>query len=139
MLLFILAVCALTIRYGDRFRRFLASLAAIFVVASTASWLRSDYEEYVKLRDALNSSRYEVVEGIVEDFVPGRQDGHGREHFRVGAHEYAYSNSETTAGYRRIGPEGGAIRAGMRVRIYDVGGAIAHLEIQRDEPSRPAT
>jgi len=136
---FILAVCAVIVRYGDRFRRLVASLGAIFLAASTASFVRDQHKDYVRLRDALNAGRYQVVEGTIEDFVAGRRDGHGRESFRVGSHQYAYSNSEIAPGYRRIEPEGGSIRLGMRVRIYDVGGAIAHLEVQRVETSRPAT
>jgi len=45
-------------------------------------------------------------------------------------YEYRYSTYEGAPGYRRTQARGGLVRNGIRVRIADVEGLIARLEIQ---------
>ncbi len=84
-----------------------------------------------QLADALRKGEYEIVEGEVVDFVPMPYDGGARESFVVGGHRYDYSDWEATAGFNNTQSHGGPIRQGVRVRIADVGGEIARLEIAR--------
>jgi hypothetical protein len=72
-----------------------------------------------------------VVEGVVHDFVPMPFDGHPHESFEVAGHSYEYSDFEVTQGFNNTQSHGGPMRDGLRVRIADVGGRIARLEIAR--------
>ena len=83
------------------------------------------------MRDALRRGLYVRVEGTVEDFRPDVGD-HG-ESFYVGKHYFDYAASYPTSAYNRTGPHGGLVREGMHVRIADVAGKIARLEILCDD------
>jgi hypothetical protein len=89
-----------------------------------------------RLVDAVAAGHYELVEGRVEDFVPGDPGGHHDEQWTVASggrwYSYSYRRSYYEPGFRD-GP--GLIRAGQRVRLMDVDGQIARLEIARPEPS----
>lgn len=87
------------------------------------------YYEYRSMINALDHGRYEVVEGIVERFVPMPKEGHVNERFVVGGRRYSYSDYEVTAGFNNTSSHGGPIREGLRVRVVDVDGKIARLEI----------
>src|SRR4051812_7475233 len=94
----------------------------------------------MRVRYRLNHRAYVVVEGIVSDFVPG--GGHDEElwHVRSGDedHRYHYKASVVTAGYRQTQSQGGAIRNGVRVRVADIDGLIAQLEVAtNDLPASP--
>ena len=47
------------------------------------------------------------------------------------AHWYRYDRSPLAVGYRRSAPGTGGLRDGARVRIADIGGRIARLEVER--------
>ena len=83
------------------------------------------------LAAALASGRYDVGEGIVHDYQPMPRNRTGvHESFAVGAHEYRVSNyDESTGGFNRTALNGSPIRDGARVRIADIGGVIARLEL----------
>jgi hypothetical protein len=86
------------------------------------------------MREAIRDGRYRIVEGTVTDFVPADAGDHHPEHFAVltpgGRVEYFYSESTVTQGFNQSQNHGGPIRDGLRVRIADVGGKIARLEIE---------
>jgi hypothetical protein len=83
------------------------------------------------LRDRLASGEYERVESRVENFVPGDGGGHREESWTVvsggRAYRYRYVHSKTQPGFHA---SAGPVRAGARVRIADVGGYIARLEVE---------
>jgi len=87
------------------------------------------FYQYGRLKDALQSGRYEVVEGVVTHFVPMPPEGHASEHFEVDGHHYSYSDYGIQPGFNNTSSHGGPIREGLRVRIADVDGSIARLEI----------
>ena len=80
---------------------------------------------------ALETGRYERVAGRIENFVPGDRGGHKEESFTVTSggrvYTYAYTYSVLVPGFHR---SAGPIGAGMEVRIADVDGYIARLEIK---------
>lgn len=126
-LLFI-AAGLLWVRFGNRPReRVLGALFALVSLLSFGGVYESEHGEYSRIVHALNSGRYELVEEFVQEFVPG--EPHRPETFRVGAHRYEYSPFEESAGYRRTMPEGGVIRPGLQLRIFDVDGVIGRLEV----------
>lgn len=100
-----------------------------FATVWTISAFWSTYADYLRLRRALDTGAYEVVEGAVTDLVPMPKAGHALEHFVVDGHRFAYSDFVVTAGFNTTTAYGGPIREGLRVRIADVGGEIARLEI----------
>ncbi len=81
-----------------------------------------------------------TVEGVVEQFELG--NGHVAERWVVVsqgvAHTYVYNPFKMTPGFDRIQRDGGPIHSGLRVRITDVGGHIARLEVENDSPRAPS-
>lgn len=94
---------------------------------TTSFW--STFSDYYKLKQALQTGKFEVVEGTIIDFVPMPWAGHAQEHFKVKEHYYEYSNFNVIAGFNKTQAYGGPLRGGLQVRIADVGGQIARLEI----------
>jgi hypothetical protein len=88
---------------------------------------RDLYAEYTSLTAALQSQSYAVVEGFVTDFIPAGPGGHPSESWAVAGHHYEISSAVITSGFGQPG----VVAAGQRVRIADVNGSIARLEIAR--------
>lgn len=113
---------------------FACTITVIGTLATVGSTLRVRYR--------LNHGDYTVVEGVVSDFVPGDWTGHRHELWRVrsGDQDYwfTYSRSIITPGFRQTQEEGGPIHNGVRVRIADMDGLIARLEVATsDLPATP--
>jgi hypothetical protein len=89
------------------------------------------WSDYSELRDALRTGRYALVEGVVTDFVPMPKEGHAYERFSVNGCTYRYSDFVVTGAFNNTSSHGGPVREGLRVRIADVRGKIARLEIAR--------
>ncbi len=94
------------------------------------------YAQHAQLRRALSGNRvYVIFEGIVHDRPSGGSlDPTGPswvvESGEV-AHWYRYDRSPLSVGYRRSAPGTGGLTNGARVRIVDVGGRIARVEVER--------
>jgi hypothetical protein len=115
-------------------RRHLRMLGAAIVAVSTmgTATSRAEMHDNDELRRRLASGEYVRVEGRVTGYVPGDQGGHDDEEWTVESggrrYRYAFRASEVGPGYRRtLGP----VRLGSRVRIADVDGQIARLELWR--------
>jgi len=109
-----------------------------FFWTTTSFW--ATYSDYYTLKKALLNGKYEVVEGTVTDFVPMPSGGHAMEHFNVNGHHYEYSNFNVIAGFNQTQAHGGPLHGGMNVRIADVDGQIARLEIaDSDGPGNDAS
>jgi hypothetical protein len=89
------------------------------------------YRDYRELTRRLRTGEYQVVEGRVEEFDPMPWEGHKNESFVVDGHRYSYSDYDASPGFNSTSSHGGPIREGLRVRIADVDGVIARLEIAR--------
>ena len=101
--------------------------AALFVVAGTAL-------PYVGLRLLLARGQYRLVEGVVRDFVPGDAGDHRAESWTLessaGSFHYSYNPAIIgEGGYDQTAAHGGQVREGKHVRVLDVNGRIARLEI----------
>jgi hypothetical protein len=88
-----------------------------------------ELREYRTFVTRLSAGEYTIVEGVVSDFTPQRADGHPPESFRVDSHHYQYSPYELAPGYHTVQVKGGVIKSGLRVRIADIDGHIARLEV----------
>ena len=84
-----------------------------------------------RLRRALASGSYTVVEGYVQHFVPGDAAGHRDETWSVYSsgitYHYRYRWSVRASGFHQ---SAGPVRRGLYVRIADVQGDIARLEVR---------
>jgi|SRR5688500_9940794 len=93
------------------------------------------YVQHARLRDALREGRYTRVEGIVHDRPTGGAADQAGPSWVVEsgdvAHWHRYDRSPLSVGYQRSGPGTGGIANGARVRIADVGGRIARVEVER--------
>lgn len=92
--------------------------------------LVAGFSQYRALRGALECGDYRAVEGVVTHFVPAKEWGDW-ESFNVGNDRYQYSDSYIVPGYHRTILKGGVLRDGLHIRIADVDGEIARLEVRR--------
>jgi hypothetical protein len=87
----------------------------------------------IGLRIALADGHYQVHEGIVANFVPGDSGDHRSESWSLDtgteSFSYSYSPSILEPGYNLTAAHGGQIANGLRVRVWNVGGNIARLEV----------
>ena len=86
--------------------------------------------DYINVCGSLRGGEAFVVEGRVHSFRL-EHDKAQSESFIVSARRYEYSPSRIQAGFNTTVAVGGPIRDGLQVRIHDVGGQIARLEIQQ--------
>lgn len=100
---------------------------ACVLLALVSAVMLYDY----RMARALRSGRFTLVEGVVANFQPS--NGHVEESWEVESkgqvHRFHYLDDNITPGFRKTQYNGGPIRAGLRVRIADVDGHIARLEI----------
>jgi hypothetical protein len=132
-----LAMVAVLMRFGPRSRVnqsllfkgvFVGFAISLTIVIAVMTWT-----SYYAFRGSLEHGNYRVVEGTVAEFDPQKPMIKRPESFIV------VSPAETT-GYsysRWIGTQGlnnshGHIGNGVRVRIADVGGRIARLEVAKE-------
>ena len=123
-------------------RRGITSAAARTVVTSAiifgVSWSLlvggGLYAQHGQLRSALDEKSFVSVEGVVYDSPQGgAKDVNGKSwvvESGTTAHWYRYDGSPLAVGYCRSAPGTGGLRDGARVRIADVGGRIARLEVE---------
>lgn len=103
----------------------------VLLVLLAAGSVANEYLGARRLRSRLASGKYERVEGQVTHFVRGDRGGHRDESWTVVSrgkeYRYRYSHSKGGPGFRA---SAGPVRGGARVRIADVDGHIARLEIE---------
>ena len=92
------------------------------------------YYDYRQLRGALEAGHFQVVEGVVTNFRPVPPGLKGTECFEVSEHRYCYSDDIIIAGFNNKQSRGGPIKDGLHVRIADVRGQIARLEVALPSP-----
>ena len=139
-----LAVAAFGVGLGAYFRRrrvqstvaqTVVTSAIIFGVSWTLLVGGGLYAQHGQLTRALSEGSFVRVEGIVHDKPPGGATDVDGPSWVVEAgstaHWYRYDRSPLTVGYRRSAPGSGGLRDGARVRIADIGGRIARMEVER--------
>jgi ABC-type nickel/cobalt efflux system permease component RcnA len=88
--------------------------------------------EFRHVRRASTSSSIRIREGVVREFRPGDLGGHLDEQWvlvnRTERHAYRYRESVVTPGYRKPRPNGGFIREGLRVRVWDLDGNLMRID-----------
>src|SRR5215204_3432702 len=109
--------------------------AIIFGVSWTLLVGGGLYAQHGQLQRALREGTFVRVEGIVYDRPPGGAEDAEGPSWVVDAggtaHWYRYDRSPLAVGYRRSAPGTGGLRNGARVRIADIGGRIARLEVEQ--------
>lgn len=83
----------------------------------------------------LSAGRFEVVEGTVSNYQAGESWSHRPESWEVaassGVHKYDSIRSQVWSGFRWAAFRGERLRSGSRVRITEVRGRIARIEVAR--------
>jgi hypothetical protein len=111
-----------------------AAIVAVVAIAVLAGGglTAGRYFQVKGLQDHLSSGDYVVVEGRVENFVRGDKGGHKDERWSVRSggrlYTYQYKWSMVVPGFHR---SAGPMREGLHVRLADVDGYIARLEIRQ--------
>jgi hypothetical protein len=122
---------------GYRAPGFFGSPATVACLATVVLFLVGvltvvGYSERNWLRNRLRNGEYTQVEGHVQDFIPGDRQGHREESWSVRSkgetYTYRYRTPDQVPGFHQ---SAGPIREGQRVRIADVDGYIARLEIEK--------
>lgn len=139
-----LAVAAAGVGFGAYLRRCGVASQSMRTIATSAvifgaSWALfvggGLYAQHSQLRSALREGSFVPVEGLVHDRPSGAAtDANGASWVVESgetAHWYRYDRSLLSVGYRRAAPATGGIRDGSRVRVADIGGRIARLEVMR--------
>lgn len=112
-----------------RRERSIASLGVFVLSAAALAWVSETqsitYAEYRSLADALKQHRYTAVVGKVTEYHPRGFTPHAFENWMVAGHYHIMITSTVTAGFNTPG----IVHSGDSVRIVDVNGTIARLEI----------
>lgn len=122
-------------RIASTFASTAVTSAIIFGVSWTLLVGGGLYAQHGQLRRALEQGSFVRVEGLMYDSPPGAaKDAKGPSWVVESgntAHWYRYDRSPLTVGYRRAAPDTDGIPDGSRVRIADIGGRIAKIEVER--------
>ena len=136
--LVLLAVFGIQLRRSMRERepigkRWLFYAGVLFMALWVVFAFSSTYAAYTGLRDRLVSGQYTLVEGVVQDFRAGDAIAHEPETWSVQSggrtYHYRYNPAVLEPGYRSFSGKHGPISSGKHVRIADVQGHIARLEV----------
>src|SRR5262245_21536651 len=76
--------------------RWVCLLFSIFWTVTSFSAIASQQKQAA---DALQGARFDVVEGVIENFVPMPYEGHKRESFDVAGRHFSYSDYIITPGF----------------------------------------
>lgn len=128
--LFVVGLLALIVSREGRGR--LVLTVEVLIVVLGLSLVAGPLVTKWKFRQFIKASQaghYDVVEGIVTNFRPMPESGHGQESFDVDGRHFAYSDFVDNPGFHQTRSKGGPIQSGLRVRIYCWGNCIARLEI----------
>jgi hypothetical protein len=110
-------------------RIFFGSTVLIFGLFSTVVTATASSRDYRMVTSALESGRYDVVEGPVTDFVPVPPGRNSYESFVVRGQKFSYSDYNITSGFHNTALHGGPIHPGLYVRVSYIGNLIIRLEI----------
>lgn len=109
-------------------------------VSTAFSSFRNTHARYNKMCRALHENTYSQVDGEVLRFTPAVPSrGSLLESFSVGSRRYSYDPSGSSTGYHVGQAHGSPIQDGIHVRIADVDGEIARLELGDSETTRLPT
>jgi hypothetical protein len=116
---------------ASRWRRVLPYIYTCLAIAWTGVAFAVTYGDYRDTVKRLGDGRYTTVEGPVTAFKPMPREGHADESFAVHGRLYRYSDYRVSACFNNTQSHGGPIRQGLVVRIADINGCIARLEVCR--------
>jgi hypothetical protein len=122
---------------SELFPRWVVPVSLAGAISGSAIFIPRTYPPHATMRDALRIGDFHSVEGTVREVKDGDPgmlriaSGDGRQY------EFHYSEHRITPGYR---PRHSLVRVGARVRVAEVDGHIARLEVARDTVAlAPAT
>lgn len=126
-----LAVVAVGRRLRGRLARLTTMVAGLVVAAWAITWTTLVYRENVaanaEVRRALETGAYTTVEGQVTNYTREPRGGRRPERWTVAGHTYELSSFRLP----RTPLRPGIVKEGMWVRIAEVNGQIARLEIRK--------
>ena len=125
---------------GESFRkdvlveRFLSMIGLIITFSIFLIFIVVNVIDYSFIKKSYHNNDYSVVEGVIENFIPMKIDGHSQESFIVNEIEFSYNRSNPTYGYHLPKIDGGHITSnGQYVRIsyitYNNQNIIIKLEL----------
>jgi hypothetical protein len=112
-----------------RFRQVFSWIFLLCGIVVTIFVLAGTYLQYTSALNDYKKGNYNIVDGIVTDFVPMPYTGHSYECFTVNTRRFCYADPMGTPGFNNTRSHGGPIRPGLHVRVSYVGNVILKLEI----------
>lgn len=104
-------------------------LASVALVGVTGYQLRAYFAEETSLVHVLNTGQARIVEGEITDYTPQAWTGRPLESFRVGGERFSFDGFGATPAYHKRVRNGGPLREGMRVRLFEFRGNILRVEV----------
>jgi hypothetical protein len=111
----------------QKFADYLSGVGTLGILVATV-FLVITLGDYVHLRNAYKSGRYDVVMGCLAAYKPAMPGGHGDEVFNIQGREFSYSSSQITNAFHKPNADGGPVAADSWVRLFAVDSKIVHLE-----------
>ena len=101
-------------KYGMVFGIIFASFGGLICVILIPSM----FSDYSNTKSIYLEKKYQTTEGTVENYHPMPESGHDSERFTVNGVEFEFSDFDLSDyGYNNAASHGGAIKAGIEVRI----------------------
>ena len=115
------------------YSRVFGVIGAIIAISWVFITLSEAWVTHEEFRRVVEQGDYKVIEGIVEDFIPMKNEQGAYEQFRVGNVVFRYSDYVKNGAFNTTIIKGGPIREGLQIRIGYVsnykGNLILRLEI----------
>ncbi len=95
--------------------------------------LTSSLDMHKKIAEQYEVGNYEIIDGVVENFVPMPYEGHGNESFEINGVKFSYSDYTNICGYNNAKSHGGVIEGnGQHLKIgyisYNEMNVIVYIE-----------
>ena len=111
----------------------LSAFAFCFLLVFNGLSIASSIDRYKNIGKQYGMGNYEIVEGVVENFVPMPYEGNGYESFEINGVEFSYSDYVINGGYNNARSHFGVIEGnGQQLKIgyiyYNEENIIVYIE-----------
>lgn len=113
----------------------ISGICLCFLVVYNVIDIASSLDMHKKIAEEYEKGNYEIIDGVVENFVPMPYEGKSKESFEINGVKFSYSDSIEICGYNNAKSHGGVIEGnGQHLKIgyiyYDssYGNIIVYIE-----------
>jgi hypothetical protein len=103
--------------------------ACVGVLWITLAMIGGYRQDKAALIEDLSANRARIVEGYVQEYRRQAWSGKPMESFRVGTELFKFDGFGRSPAYHRRAQQGGQLRDGLHVRVWEIEGEIVRLEV----------